>query len=126
MVYVFENGKGLRVSLGAYEAKSKRRKISGAYATEAPLAGAIYEGDKPVNIFIRSDAGRGMLIKSSLIPEKATRTSQGVQIMKLPKKGVKVDLVTDRIDEIGQDALKCKKLALPSTGSPLEQLTFNF
>ena len=46
--------------------------------------------------------------------------------MKLPKKGVKIDLVTDRIDDIGQDALKCKKLALPSTGSPLDQLTFNF
>ena len=28
--------------------------------------------------------------------------------------------------DIGEDALKCKKLALPSTGSPLEQLTFNF
>jgi DNA gyrase subunit A len=126
MVYIFENGKGLRVSLGAYEAKSRRRKITGAYASEAPLAGAIYEGDKPVSLFIRSDAGRGMLIKSSLVPEKATRTSQGVQIMKLPKKGAKVDLVTDRIDDIGQDALKCKKLALPSTGSPLDQLTFNF
>ena len=49
----------------------------------------------------------------------------GVQIMKLPKK-VKVDLVTDRIEDIGEDALKCKKLALPSTGSPLSQLTFNF
>ena len=126
MVYIFENGKGLRVSLGAYEAKSRRRKISGAYSVESPLAGAVYEGDKPINIFIRSDAGRGMLIKSSLVPEKATRTASGVQIMKLPKKGVKVDLVTDRIDDIGQDALKCKKLALPSTGSPLEQLTFNF
>ena len=126
MVYIFENGKGLRVSLGAYEAKSRRRKISGAYSVESPLAGAVYEGDKPINLFIRSDAGRGMLIKSSLVPEKATRTASGVQIMKLPKKGVKVDLVTDRIDDIGQDALKCKKLALPSTGSPLEQLTFNF
>lgn len=126
IVYIFENGKGLRVSLGAYEAKSRRRKISGAYSASSPLAGAIYEGDKPVNIFIRTDAGRGMLIKSSLVPEKATRTSQGVQIMKLPKKNVKVDLVTDRIDDIGQDALKCKKLALPSTGSPLDQLTFNF
>ena len=126
MVYIFENGKGLRVSLGAYEAKTRRRKISGAYSVESPLAGAVYEGDKPVNLFIRSDAGRGMLIKSSLVPEKATRTAAGVQIMKLPKKGVKVDLVTDRIDDIGQDALKCKKLALPSTGSPLEQLTFNF
>ena len=126
MVYIFENGKGLRVSLKAYEAKSRRKKITGAYSDESPLAGAIYEGDKPVSFFIRSDGGRGMLIKSSLVPEKATRTSQGVQIMKLPKKGVKVDLVTDRIEDIGQDALKCKKLALPSTGSPLDQLTFNF
>lgn len=126
MVYIFENGKGVRVSLGAYEAKSRRRKISGAYSSTSPLAGAVYEGDKPVNIFIRSDAGRGMLIKSSLVPDKTTRTAAGIQIMKLPKKGVKVDLVTDRIDEIGQDALKCKKLALPSTGSPLGQLTFNF
>ncbi len=126
MVYIFENGKGLRVSLGAYETKSRRRKITGAYSTESPLAGAVYEGDKPVNVFIRTDADRGMLIKSSLVPEKTTRTAAGVQIMKLPKKGVKVDLVTDRIDDIGQDALKCKKLALPSTGSPLGQLTFNF
>ena len=126
MVYIFENGKGLRVSLRAYEAKSRRKKITGAYSTDSPLAGAVYEAGKPINIFIRSDGGRGMLIKSSMIPEKATRTASGVQIMKLPKKGVKVDLVTDRIDDIGQDALKCKKLALPSTGSPLDQLTFNF
>ncbi|MBO5907287.1 MAG: topoisomerase IV [Clostridia bacterium] len=126
MVYIFENGKGVRVSLGVYEAKSRRRKISGAFSSVSALAGAVYEGDKPVNIFIRSDAGRGMLIKSSLIPEKNTRTAAGVQIMKLPKKGVKVDLVTDRIEDVGQDALKCKKLALPSTGSPLGQLTFNF
>ena len=125
MVYVFENGKGVRVSLGAYDSKSRRRKITGAYSTASPLAGAIYEGDKPVNLFIRSDGGRGMLIKSSLIPDKATRTAAGIQIMKLPKK-VKVDLVTDRIEDIGEDALKCKKLALPSTGSPLGQLTFNF
>lgn len=126
MVYIFENGKGLRVSLGAYEAKSRRRKIASAYSAESPLAGAVYEADKPVNLFIRSDAGRGMLIKSSLVPVKATRTAAGVQIMKLAKKGVKVDLVTDRIDDIGQDALKCKKLALPSNGSLLDQLTFNF
>ena len=125
MVYIFENGKGVRVGLGAYEAKSVRRKITGAYSSASTLAGAVYEGDKPVNIFIRSDAGRGMLIKSSLIPEKNTRTAAGVQIMKLPKK-VKIDLVTDRIEQIGEDALKCKKLALPSTGSPLSQLTFNF
>ncbi len=126
MVYIFENGKGVRIALSCYEAKTRRRKITGACSTASPLAGAIYEGDKPVNIFIRSNADRGMLIKSNLIPEKTTRTAAGVAVMKLSKKDVKVELVTDRIDDIGQDALKCKKLALPSLGSPLGQLTFNF
>ena len=126
MVYIFENGKGVTISLGAYETKSKRKKISGAYSTDSPLAGAVYVGDKPKNIFIRSDAGRGMLIKSDLVPEKSTRTAAGVQVMKLPRGKVKVDLVTDRIEDVGEDALKCKKLVLPSNGSLLSQLTFNF
>lgn len=126
MVYIFENGKGLRVSMGAYEAKSRRRKISGAYSTESPLIAAIYEAEEPKSIFIRSDAGRAMLIKSSLIPVKATRTAAGVQVMQLPKKGVKIDLVTERIEDIGPDAAKCKKNALPSTGTSINQLTFNF
>ena len=126
MVYIFENGKGLRVKMSAYVAKSRRKKISGAYSTESPLVGAIYEGKEPKQIFIRSDAGRGMLIKSTLVPVKSTRTAAGVQIMQLPKRGVKVELVTDRIAEFGQDATKCKKNAIPSTGTSLAQLTFNF
>jgi DNA gyrase subunit A len=126
ILYVFENGKGLRVKMEAYVSKSRRRKISGAYSTESALVGAIYEGKDPKQVFIRSDAGRGMLIKSSLVPVKSTRTASGVQIMQLPKKGVKVELVTDRIEAFGQDALKCKKIAIPSNGTSLAQLTFNF
>ena len=126
MLYVFENGKGLRVKMSSYVSKSRRRKISGAYSTESPLVGAIYEGKDPKPVFIRSDAGRGMLIKSSLVPVKSTRTASGVQVMQLPKKGVKVELVTDRIEAFGQDAAKCKKNAIPSTGNSLAQLTFNF
>ena len=127
MLYVFENGKGLRVKMDSYIAKTRRRKITGAYSTESPLAGAIYEGKDAKNVFIRSDNGKGMLIKSSLVPVKSTRTAAGVQIMELPKRGkVKVELVTDMIDAIGQDALKCKKNALPSTGTSLSQLNLNF
>ncbi len=126
MIYVFENGKGLRVKMEAYESKSRRRKLSGAFSLASPIVGAIYEGKEPKQIFIRSDAGRAMLIKSSLIPEKSTRTAAGVQIMQLPKKGVKVDLVTDRIEDVGSDAAKCKKLTIPSTGNSINQLSFNF
>lgn len=125
MVYIFENGKGVRVNMSAYESKSRRKKISGAYSTDSVLVGAIYEGKEPKPIFIRSDAGRAMLIKSSIIPVKATRTASGVQVMQLPKRGVKVDLVTDRIDDVGEDATKCRKNAIPSTGNNIAQLTFN-
>lgn len=126
VIYIFENGKGLRVAMKAYESKSRRKKITGACSSDSPLVGAIYEADKPKQIFIRSNGGKGMLIKSSLIPEKATRTASGVQIMQLPKKGGKVELVTERIEDIGEDAQKCRKLALPSTGVSISQLEFKF
>jgi DNA gyrase subunit A len=125
VVYIFENGKGLRVSMKSYEAKTKRKKITGACSSDSPLVGAIYEGDKPVDIFIKSDAGRGMIVKSSLIPLKATRTAGGNQIMQLPKRGVKVEHVTDRISDYGKEILKCRKSAIPSSGSSLAQMTFN-
>ena len=126
MIYIFENGKGVRVPMSVYEAKTRRKKITGAYSTASKPVGAIYEGDKPLQIFIRSDANRGMLIKSTLIPEKSTRTAGGVQLLQLPKKGkVKVNIATDRIDLIGEEAQKCRKLAIPSTGTAIGQLTFD-
>ncbi|MBQ1260695.1 MAG: topoisomerase IV [Clostridia bacterium] len=124
VVYIFENGKGVRVAMSAYDAKSRRKKITGACSSASPLAGAVYEGDKPVEIFIKSDAGRGMIIKSSLVPEKATRTAAGNQIMQLPKRGVKVELVTEKYGQFGKEILKCRKTSVPSSGSSLAQMTF--
>ncbi len=126
MVYIFENGKGVRIAMSAYEAKSRRRKITSAYSSDSKIVGAVYESDKPKLIFIRSDAGKGMLIKTDLVPEKATRTASGVQIMQLPKKNTRIELVTDRIEELGEDAQKCRKLVIPSTGVAISQLTFKF
>ena len=110
----------------SYDAKSRRRKISGAYSTDSVLVGAIYEAEKPKNIFIRSEAGKGMLIKTSLIPVKAPRTAGGVQILQLPKKGGRVDLVTERVEDLGEDVQKCRKTAIPSMGTSVSQLTFDF
>jgi DNA gyrase subunit A len=126
LIYIFENGKGVRIPMSAYDSKSKRRKISGACSTASPIIGVFYESEKPIQIFLRSDLGRGLLIKSDLIPEKTTRTSQGVQIMQFSKKNGKLELATDRIDSLGADVSKCKKTAIPSTGSIINQISFNF
>ena len=126
VIYIFENGKGVRVPMAAYESKSKRKKISGACSTSSPLVAVFYEKEKPIQIFLRSDMGRGLLIKSDLIPEKTTRTSSGVQLMQFPKKKGKLELATDRIASLGADVSKCKKTSIPSTGTILNQLTFKF
>ena len=126
VVYIFENGKGVRIPMSAYEAKTRRRKITGACSSASPLVAAFYEKEKPIQIFLRSDMGRGVLIKSDLIPEKATRTSSGVQIMQFSKKKGKIELATNRIESLGADIAKCKKTSIPSTGSILNQMTFKF
>ena len=126
MIYIFENGKGVRIPMSAYESKSRRKKLTGICSTASPLVGAFYEKEKPIQIFMRSDMGRGILIKSDLIPEKVTRTSSGVQIMQFSKKSGKIEIATDRIASLGADVSKCKKTAIPSTGSILNQISFNF
>jgi DNA gyrase subunit A len=125
VIYIFENGKGVRVSMKSYETKSNRRKMSGICSTDSPLVAAIYE-EKPKLIFMRSDSQKGMLIKSDLIPVKATRTASGVQIMQFPRKKGIIELATDRIEAIGEDAQKCRKLVIPSMGVALAQLNFKF
>ena len=126
VIYIFENGKGIRLPMSVYDAKSRRKKITGAFSSASPLAGVIYDEGKDVNFFIRSDGGRGMVINTGRMEIKSSRKGAGYQVMNLPKKGVKIDLVTDRLDELGKDVMKCKKTSLPSTGTILSHLDLNF
>ena len=126
IVYIFENGKGVRLPMSVYDAKSRRKKITGAYSDASPLAGVVYVEGKSADIFIRSDAGRGMLINSEKIDKKQGRKSAGVQVMKLPKKGAKIELVTDMIEALGKDVLKCRKSDPPSSGTILSHLNLKF
>jgi DNA gyrase subunit A len=126
LAFIFENGKGVRVPMSCYVSKTRRKKITGACSTVSKPIGAFYEKDKTtLQIFIRSDNGKGALIKSSLIPEKATRTAAGVQLLQLTRKA-KVDFATDYMECLGEDAQKCRKLVVPTTGVSLAQLTFKF
>ena len=126
VVYIFANGKGAQIKMSSYEAKTRRRKISGACSTDSPLVGAVYVENKPKDIFIRSSQGRALIVSSAKIKVMNTRTAGGVQIIKLPKKGAEVDFVTERIAELGEAAKKCKKGDPGSMGSVLSQLSFDF
>ena len=119
IVLIFENGKGVRISVSNYEITGNRRKITSAYSKTSPVVAAFYE-KSPMDIMITSSDGRAILIKSTLIPLMATRTSGGLTLMSM-KKGVKVVSATNDPAKIPEDAKGLKKIKIPTTGVLLDK-----
>jgi DNA gyrase subunit A len=116
-VYIFENGKGVRVPASCYETKGNRRKLVGAYSAASPICAVFYEIEKdPYEILLVSDAERAISIKTSLIPVKTTRSSGGVTLMTM-KKNNKLLYATDNIPEAYSKGYK--KLKIPASGTTI-------
>ena len=113
-IYIFENGRGIRVPLSSYETKSARKKLVNAYSDASPLVAAFYEAE-PFYILLVNDAGKAIYIHSSQIPEKATRTAGGVTLFSLKENQRIVD-ATRTPERHYADFEKCKKLKLPAIG----------
>ena len=123
MIYIFENGKGVKVPMSAYETKGNRKKLTGAYSTKSPLAAAFYE-EEPFNIALVSDAKRAILFSTKLIPVKPTRSAGGVTLFSL-KKGQKIAAAFREADSPYESISKYRKIKLPATGSLLEEFDIN-
>lgn len=119
LLYCFENGKALRVALSNYETKSKRRKLVSAYSDRSPLVYVDHLANETVDYAFISTQGKLAVVSSDLIPIKATRTSQGVQVMRLPK-GQKVEMVrrADAFENFKMDPFVIKKI--PAGGRPVK------
>ncbi len=111
-IFIFENGKGVRVPVSAYATKSNRRKLTGAYSDVSPIVAIFYE-DKSTDLLLISDAGKAILIDSSLIPVKTTRSSQGVALFAL-KSGQKIVKVIRDYQQNGGKSYR--KLKIPAAG----------
>ena len=114
LVFIFANGKGVRVSVSNYETTGNRRKLTSAFSKTSPIVAAFYE-KAPMEIMLTASDGRAILIKSSLIPLMSTRTSGGVTLMTL-KKGATLVSATNNPDKIPSDAKGLKKVKIPAAG----------
>ena len=85
MLFFFENGKAARVPLSAYETKTNRKKLTGAYSDKSPLKTAMaLTEDEQVAVYT-TDSRAAIFSTAQLLP-KTTRNTQGVTVISLKKK----------------------------------------
>ena len=118
-VFIFENGKGVKIPEKAYETSSVRRKLKGIFSTASPIVAVFSENEKkPYEIMMVTNDNRAIIFKTSLIPTKTTKTSIGVQLMTLKKNQTVVSATAD-FDGNADNTKGCRKLKLPASGSSI-------
>ena len=87
VLFFFENGKAAKVPLSAYETKTNRRKLTGAYSDKSPIK-AICGFDADVQLAVYATDGRCLIFSTAQLLPKTTRNTQGVSVLSLKKKAV--------------------------------------
>ena len=114
-IFIFANGKGVRISASNYETTGNRRKLTSVYSGASPIVAVFYEEKEPFDILLKSSDNRAIVIKSSLIPQMATKTSGGVTLMTLKKGTTLVNATTD-LSGLDEGSKGLKKIKIPATG----------
>ncbi len=119
VLFFFENGKAAKVPLNAYETKTNRRKLTGAYSDKSPLIKVVsMEEDAQMAVY-SSDSRAAIFSTAQLLP-KTTRNTQGVAVLTLKKKAVLTDAVT--LEQSGiVNASRYRTKTIPSAGALLKE-----
>ncbi len=87
LMFFFENGKAAKVPMSAYETKTNRRKLTGAYSDKSPLR-TILAMQADAEVALYATDGRVVVFSTALLLPKTTRNTQGVAVMSLKKKAL--------------------------------------
>ena len=117
VLFCFENGKAAKIPLSAYQTKSNRRRLTGAYSDKSPLRSVLYlAADATIAVF--STDGRALIFSTAQLTPKTTRSSQGVAVLTLRKKSA-----LDRADFLEKTSIRnqarYRARTLPAAGALL-------
>ena len=130
VLFFFENGKAAKVPLSAYETKTNRRKLTGAYSDKSPLRSVLaFETDEQVAVYTTD--GRAAILSTAQLLPKTTRNTQGVAVVSLKKKAAL--LRACRLEGSGiVNQSRYRSKTIPTAGallkeedSPEKQITFD-
>ena len=119
LLFFFENGKAARVPLSAYETKTNRKKLTGAYCDKSPLKTAVCLSQDCQMAVYTTDSRCVIFSTAQLLP-KTTRNTQGVAVVSLKKKATLSHAVL--AEESGIVNLsRYRTRTLPSAGALLKE-----
>ena len=119
VLFFFENGKAARVPLSAYETKTNRKKLTGAYSDKSPLVKAVAL-DADTQMAVYTSDGRAAVFSTAQLLPKTTRNTQGVAVLTLKKKAVLTDAVLLERSGI-TNISRYRTKAIPSAGAILKE-----
>ena len=119
ILFFFENGKAAKVPLSAYETKTNRKKLTGAYSDKSPLIKAVaLDADEQMVVY--SADGRAAIFSTAQLLPKTTRNTQGVAVMTLKKKATLRDAVLLTQSGIVNES-RYRTKTIPSAGALLKE-----
>jgi DNA gyrase subunit A len=119
VLFFFENGKAAKVPLSAYETKTNRRKLTGAYSDKSPLVGALVL-DSDTQMVLYSSDNRALIFSTAQLLPKTTRNTQGVAVMTLKKKAVLASVaLLENAGVTNQSRYRTK--TIPAAGATLKE-----
>ena len=119
ILFFFENGKAAKVPLSAYETKTNRKKLTGAYSDKSPLIKAVaLDADEQMAVY--STDGRAAIFSTAQLLPKTTRNTQGVAVMTLKKKATLRDAVLLTQSGIVNES-RYRTKTIPSAGAVLKE-----
>ena len=119
VLFFFENGKAAKVPLSAYETKTNRRKLTGAYSDKSALV-EVYAMTEDTQMAVFTSDSRAVIFSTAQLLPKTTRNTIGVSVVSLKKKATvsQVQKVAD-CGIVNQSRYRSRNI--PSAGSPLKE-----
>ena len=119
VLFVFENGKVAKVPLSAYETKTNRKKLTGAYSDKSPLKAILALETDDLAVLYSSD-GRAAIFSTAQLLPKTTRNTQGVAVLTLRKKAVLEGAALLSASGIVNES-RYRAKTIPSSGAVLKE-----
>ena len=119
VLFVFENGKAAKVPLSAYETKTNRRKLTGAFCDKSPVKAILgFQADEQIALYTTD--GRAAIVSTAQLLPKTTRNTQGVGVVSLKKKATL--LRACRVESSGiVNQSRYRSRTIPTAGALLKE-----